>query len=151
MSERRACRLVGLSRSSWREFPIEDELNTELRSKIKEIAHQRRRFGYRRIHDLLRLQGICVNHKRIYRLYSEQNCVFHGNWTLSPRQTGQSERSDAGVVFYTRSLGFVKPLLFFLIDSPVRSSLCALCTSLSRIASAKMGSPIDACQSSTFN
>jgi hypothetical protein len=28
-------------------------------------------------------------------------CVFHGNWTLSPRQTGQSERSDAGVVFYS--------------------------------------------------
>lgn len=72
MSERRACRLVGLSRSCWREPPVEDELNTALRSRIKDIAHQRRRFGYRRIHDLLRLQGVCVNHKRIYRLYSEQ-------------------------------------------------------------------------------
>jgi hypothetical protein len=28
-------------------------------------------------------------------------CVFHGNWTLIPEQTGQSERSDAGVVFYS--------------------------------------------------
>ncbi len=32
---------------------------------------------------------------------SQLACVFHGNWTLSPRQTGQSERSDAGVVFYS--------------------------------------------------
>ncbi len=28
-------------------------------------------------------------------------CVFHATWTLSPRQTGQSERSDAGCVFYS--------------------------------------------------
>ncbi len=31
----------------------------------------------------------------------DSDCVFHGNWTLSPQQTGQSERSDAGVVFYS--------------------------------------------------
>jgi hypothetical protein len=35
------------------------------------------------------------------RLLTLTRCVFHGNWTLSPRQTGQSERSDAGVVFYS--------------------------------------------------
>lgn len=32
---------------------------------------------------------------------AEALCVFHATWTLSPRQTGQSERSDAGVVFYS--------------------------------------------------
>ena len=79
------------------------------------------------------------------------DCVFHGTWTRSPEQTGQSERSDAGVVFYSRMLVFVKPLLLFLIESPDRFSLCALCTSRSRMASAKMGSPIDVCQSSTCN
>ena len=72
MSERRACRLVGLSRSSWREVPKDSHKTTELKERIKAIAHQRRRFGYRRIHDLLRMQGIEVNHKRIYRLYTEQ-------------------------------------------------------------------------------
>jgi putative transposase len=72
MSERRACRLVGLSRYSWREHPKDSHQTHELRERIKAIAHQRRRFGYRRIHDLLRMQGIEVNHKRIYRLYTEQ-------------------------------------------------------------------------------
>jgi putative transposase len=72
MSERRACRLVGLSRSSWREHPKDSHQTHELRERIKAIAHQRRRFGYRRIHDLLRMQGIEVNHKRVYRLYTEQ-------------------------------------------------------------------------------
>ena len=32
---------------------------------------------------------------------AQYRCVFHATWTLSPRQTGQSERSDAGVVFYS--------------------------------------------------
>lgn len=43
-----------------------------MRERIKAIAHQRRRFGYRRIHDLLRMQGVEVNHKRVYRLCTEQ-------------------------------------------------------------------------------
>ena len=72
MSERRACRLVGLSRSSWRDTPQDSHKTTELRERIKLIAHQRRRFGYRRIYDLLRFQGVEVNHKRVYRLYTEQ-------------------------------------------------------------------------------
>ena len=73
MSERRACRFVGLSRSSWRGMPKDSHKTAELKARIKAIAHQRRRFGYRRIHDLLRLQGIEVNHKCAYRLYIEQN------------------------------------------------------------------------------
>jgi len=72
MSERRACRLIGLSRSSWRETPQDSHQTAELGQRIMAIAHQRRRFGYRRIHDLLRFQGVEVNHKRIYRLYTEQ-------------------------------------------------------------------------------
>ena len=72
MSEHRACRLVGLSRSSWREPPVEAIQNAELREQIKAIALQRRRFGYRRIHDMLKFQGVEVNHKRVYRLYSDQ-------------------------------------------------------------------------------
>lgn len=75
MSERRACRLVGLTRSSWRRPPQERESAQALREQIKAIAHQRRRFGYRRIHDLLKQQGVHVNHKRVYRLYTEQKLV----------------------------------------------------------------------------
>ena len=61
VSERRACRLVGLSRDSYRHPPQETEMNQALSAKIIEIAHVRRRFGYRRIHDLLRPEFAGVN------------------------------------------------------------------------------------------
>lgn len=70
LSERRACRLVGLSRDSYRNPPVVDETTQQLSAKIVEIAQVRRRFGYRRIHDLLRPQFPGVNHKREYLLYS---------------------------------------------------------------------------------
>jgi putative transposase len=71
LSERRACRLVGLSRDSYRNPPLPDALSIELHTKIVEIAQVRRRFGYRRIHDLLRPEFPAVNHKRVYRLYRQ--------------------------------------------------------------------------------
>jgi putative transposase len=73
LSERRACRLVGLSRDSYRHPPQPDQATLDLHEKIVEIAHVRRRFGYRRIHDLLRPQFPGVNHKRVYRLYRQAN------------------------------------------------------------------------------
>jgi len=73
LSERRACRLVGLSRDSYRNRPEVDEMTQQLSGKIIEIAHARRRFGYRRIHDMLRPEFPDVNHKRVYRLYSQAN------------------------------------------------------------------------------
>ncbi|WP_435370771.1 IS3 family transposase [Hydrogenophaga intermedia] len=73
LSERRACRLVGHSRDSYRHPPTADQATLDLHEKIVEIAHVRRRFGYRRIHDLLRPQFPGVNHKRVYRLYRQAN------------------------------------------------------------------------------
>jgi len=73
LSERRACRLVGLSRDSYRHPPEADQMTKQLSGKIVEVAHARRRFGYRRIHDLLRPEFPGVNHKRVYRLYSAAN------------------------------------------------------------------------------
>ena len=71
VSERRACQLVGLSRSSLRYEPRRSIQNEVLSAQIIELAQVRRRFGYRRIHALLRREGVEVNHKRVYRLYSE--------------------------------------------------------------------------------
>ena len=73
LSERRACSLVGLSRDSYRNPPQPDQLTRDLGERIVDIAHVRRRFGYRRIHDLLRLEFPGVNHKRVYRLYKNAN------------------------------------------------------------------------------
>ena len=70
LSERHACRLVGLSRDSYRHPPVVDVMTQTLSAKIIEIAQIRRRFGYRRIHDLLRPSFPRVNHKKVYRLYS---------------------------------------------------------------------------------
>jgi putative transposase len=73
LSERHACRLVGLSRDSYRHPPVPDQQTQELSVAIIEIALVRRRFGYRRIHDLLRPAFPQVNHKRVYRLYKAAN------------------------------------------------------------------------------
>ena len=70
LSERRACRLVGLTRDSCRHPPQIDSETAVLGAAIIDIAQVRRRFGYRRIHDLLRPEFPDVNHKRVYRLYS---------------------------------------------------------------------------------
>lgn len=69
ISERRACALVGLSRDSWRHPPQRAQHDQATSQRIVELAHERRRFGYRRIADLLRAAGAKINDKRVYRLY----------------------------------------------------------------------------------
>ena len=43
-----------------------------LRQRLRELAAERRRFGYRRLHILLRREGVEVNHKKLFRLYREE-------------------------------------------------------------------------------
>lgn len=70
-SERRACGLVGIGRSSAR-YRARRSGDQELRERLREKAGERRRFGYRRLHVMLAREGWTVNHKRIYRLYREE-------------------------------------------------------------------------------
>ena len=69
VSERRACRLAGLSRDAFRHPPEQAPATQVLSARIIELAQARRRFGYRRLHDLLRPEYPAVNHKKVYRLY----------------------------------------------------------------------------------
>jgi putative transposase len=46
-----------------------------LRTHLKALAAQRRRFGYRRLHLLLRREGFTVNHKKLFRIYREERLV----------------------------------------------------------------------------
>ena len=71
-SERRACRLLGMSRSSCRYQP-QGRNEEALRGRLQELAAERRRFGYRRLAVLLRREGWAVNHKRVYRLYQQEH------------------------------------------------------------------------------
>ncbi len=71
LSERRACRLVGMRRSSYR-YAVRRPEPAGLRERLRDLAQERRRFGYRRLTVLLRREGWAVNHKRVYRLYREE-------------------------------------------------------------------------------
>ena len=70
MSERRACKATGFCRMTVRYKPTRED-DASLRERMKAIARERRRFGYRRLHVLLRREGFEVNHKRLFRLYRE--------------------------------------------------------------------------------
>ena len=71
VSERRACGLVGISRSSAR-YTARRSGDQELRERLRQLAAERRRFGYRRLHVMLLREGQMVNHKRVYRVYREE-------------------------------------------------------------------------------
>ena len=68
VSERRACGLVGLRRSTLR-YRSHDRDDAAVRQRLAELARERSRFGYRRLHALLRREGMVINHKRVLRLY----------------------------------------------------------------------------------
>jgi putative transposase len=69
ISERRGCALIGLSRTVMHYEASPETDNAEVRSRMIALAAERRRFGYRRIHVMLRREGQQVNVKRVYRLY----------------------------------------------------------------------------------
>lgn len=71
MSERRACGLIGVARSSCR-YQARGNGDAELRTALRELALERPRFGYRRLWVMLRRQGRDVNRKRVYRVYREE-------------------------------------------------------------------------------
>jgi len=71
ISERRACRLVGLARTVLHYEPKADPSDAALEQRLIELARERRRFGYRRLHVLVRREGMVVNHKRVWRLYQK--------------------------------------------------------------------------------
>ena len=70
VSIRRACRALPVDRSTYH-YRSRRAGQAELTERIKEIAATRVRYGYRRIHVLLRREGWPVNAKRVYRLYRE--------------------------------------------------------------------------------
>jgi putative transposase len=76
MSERHACRLIGLARSTKRYRERVESRDRELRARLRSAAEKRPRFGYRRLGALLRRDGVKVNHKRVYRLYREEGLAL---------------------------------------------------------------------------
>jgi putative transposase len=86
ITERRAIRFTGFPRSTMR-YQSAREPQEALRARIRELADQRKRWGYRMIHLVLRREGWPVNRKRVQRLYREEG--------LAVRRRGKKRRSEA--------------------------------------------------------
>jgi putative transposase len=83
-SQRRACALVGLHPKTYR-YASKRSGDEEHRVRLRELASQRRRFGYRRLGLMLKRQGIKLNPEKLYRLYKgERPSVRKGVENKSP-------------------------------------------------------------------
>lgn len=71
LSERAACSLVGLSRTGYR-YKARSKPDHALRERLKTLAAQHSRYGYLLLHGLLKAEGLVINKKRTYRLYTEE-------------------------------------------------------------------------------
>ena len=101
VSERQACRALGWPRSSHR-YRGRRRDQTPLRMRMKELAVARPRYGYRRLHVLLRREGWMVNPKRVLRLYREEGLTLriprkkrkYASWVRVPlpRPLGPNEQ-----------------------------------------------------------
>jgi putative transposase len=71
VSERRACSVVGLPRATCRYESVKVE-DPQLRKDLRQLAAERPRFGYRRLHQMMKRKGWSINHKLIYRIYRQE-------------------------------------------------------------------------------
>lgn len=112
MSERRACRAMGFGRASHRYLSRRDPA-VELRMRIKELAESRVRYGCRRLHVLLQREGWQINHRRSYRLCSEEGLSIR---TRSPRRRracrSRAGRADADGMNDVWAMDFLSDKLF---------------------------------------
>src|SRR5690348_7644931 len=90
ISIRRACRAVPVDRSTYH-YRSKRAGQAPLSKRIKEIAQTRVRYGYRRIHVLLRREGWLVNHKRVRRLYTEEGLQLRNK---SPKRRVKAKLRD---------------------------------------------------------
>jgi putative transposase len=74
LSQRHACELVGLDRSTLR-YRCRRPDDTAIRERLRELAAERRRFGYRRLGWMLAREGHRMNHKKLYRIYREERLM----------------------------------------------------------------------------
>ena len=70
-TQRRACRLIGVDRTAF-QYQRTRSSDDAVRLRLRELANERRRFGYRRLAVMLKREGIRVNLKKLYRLYKEE-------------------------------------------------------------------------------
>ncbi len=131
LSERRACRLVGIGRSVLRYHGRVRADEGALRRRLLELAAERPRFGYRRLHALLRREGVVVNHKRVERLYREEGLAVRRRTRKRVARDGRGRAAvpgrpnqQWGVDFVSDALAWGRRIrLFTVVDVCTREAL----------------------------
>lgn len=112
VSERRACAAMDFCRATQR-YISQAAPQHELRMRLKELAQARVRYGYRRLHVLLRREGWTVNAKRIYRLYRLEGLVIRPKTPRRKRSCRyRGERLEIGAPNETWAMDFMSDTLF---------------------------------------
>jgi putative transposase len=140
VSERRACTIIASDRSTVR-YRAKRPADAALRARLREPADQRRRFGYRRLHVLLRSEGWTMNRKKPQRLYGEEGLAVRRRRsrrrnavarTPIPRPEGPNSRWSTDFV-HDRLANGRRFRVLTIIDDVTKECLAAIPdTSLSR-------------------
>ena len=145
VSERRACAVIGTDRSSIRYRSCRPDDNA-VRARLRELAAQRRRFGYRRLHVLLDREGVRLNHKKLRRLYREERLQVRRRGgrkralgTRAPMVTSQGPNQRWSLDFLSDTLTDGRRFrILAVVDDFTRECLCLVAdTSLSGIRVAR--------------
>ena len=111
LSQRRASGLIGLNRNTLRHEPKQDK-DGDLRRRMKELAEQRRRFGCRRLHVLLKREGLVDNHKRSERIYRQEKLALRIRRRKKLASQGRIEISKAGRANELWAMDFLHDVLY---------------------------------------
>lgn len=99
VSERRACSVAGLDRSTF-QYEKKTGGDEALRERLRALAGERRRFGYRRLGILLAREDHHANHKKLYRIYREESCTQ----TQRPQTRAWDPQTDDDAISAERAL-----------------------------------------------
>lgn len=101
-SQRRACRLTHCNRKTAQHVARRSD-DTQLRARLKQLAHEQPRWGYKMLHGVLRQEGRIINHKKVYRLYKEEKLELRrkGKKRLKSELRGQPKKPTAPCQLWT--------------------------------------------------
>ena len=115
MSRVRACRLVGLNRSTLN-YQSKRPDDSTVRQRLRELAAERRRFGYRRLGWLLAREGHVMNRKKRYRIYREERLMVRRRGRRKRAIGTRTPLALPDTINRRRSLDFVS-------EYPMRSAM----------------------------